>query len=108
MDNLHKTLALQHIEQEFAENDKVRGSLAKLSDGRVVFIGEREGNKDDWFIGFRNSAGDDTKLRLSKEAMSMLMQLYKQHPKGDDVWPLQIKTAWQVVVKDKEEERAKD
>jgi hypothetical protein len=75
-----------------------------LSDGRLVYIGEKPGNRDEWYVAFRNEAGDDTRLRLSKEAMAILVQLYKQHPKGDDVWPLQIKTAWQVVVKDKDAE----
>ena len=101
MDDLHKELVLKSVERSFAENEKVRGNLGKLSDGRLVFIGKHPDNKDDWFIAFRNSDGDDTRLRLSKEAMAMLAQLYKQHPKGDDVFPLQIKMAWQVVVKEK-------
>lgn len=101
MDDMQKALFLKSVERSFEENDKVRGSLAELSDDRLVFIGEHPDNKDEWYIGFRNSEGEDTRLRLSKEAMSMLMQLYKKHPKGNDPFPLRIKTMWQVTVLEK-------
>jgi len=104
MDEMQKIMATKHIEQSFAENEKIRGNLGNLSDGRLVFIGEHQDNKDEWYIAFRNSEGDDTRLRLSKEAIAMLVQLYNRHPKGDDVFPLRIKMAWQVVVKEKDGE----
>src|SRR4051812_9889117 len=96
MEEMQKALAVKQVEQAFAENAKIRGNLGTLSDGRLVFIGEKQENRDEWYIAFRNAEGDDTRLRLSKEAMATLVQLYKQHPKGNDTWPMQIKTAWQV------------
>jgi hypothetical protein len=98
-----KDMQLEYIERSFDENAKVTGNLGRLDEKRLVFIGSRKDVEGTWYVGFRNSEGEDTKILLSHEAMAMLVQLYKKHPKGEDVWPLQIKTAWQVTLKNKDD-----
>ena len=98
-----KDLQLEYLEKAFDDNAKIKGNLGSLSDKRKVFIGSKEGEKGVWYVAFRNEEGADTYLKLSHEAMAMLMQLYKKHPKGDDIWPLVIAAQWQVTLKEKTE-----
>jgi hypothetical protein len=95
-------ILLKSVEKKFADNEKIRGHLAHLDDKRIVFIGNREEDKGTYYVGFRNAEGDDTFLRLSPEAMAMLIQLYRKPRNGDDVFPICIKKAWQVTFKEKE------
>lgn len=99
-----KNAAVKEIEALFDENRQIRGHVASMGDGRVVFIGEHPKLPDAWCIAFRNLEGDITRLKLSKDAMAVLVQLYNRPRKGDDIFPLHIKTQWQVVVQAEAEE----
>jgi hypothetical protein len=54
----------------------VIGRKITLSDGRIVFLGQCEENKEHWHIAFRSNEGTDTYLVLSDEAMTALMALF--------------------------------
>jgi hypothetical protein len=78
-------------------NDTVLGRRIELSEGRVVFVGSRKGNPNERFIGFKNSEGDDTKLRLSKEAADALVLLLTDPAAGLPLAPFPHKMEWRVV-----------
>lgn len=94
---------LKHVEKLFEENDQIRGHLAHLSEGRLVFIGEHPDANNCWCIAFRNEAGDDTRIKLSKEAMAILVQLYNRKPNGMDVFPLRIRMPVVVTIREPED-----
>lgn len=56
----------------------VKGFKEDLSGGRLVFLGKSEENRTDWYLRFVNSEGSETKLKLSDEAMSVLVALHKR------------------------------
>lgn len=62
------------------ESSPVLGDLRSLEGGRLVFLGTRPDEPDTWFVGFRNSAGDVLKFKLSDEAMRALLELVRLHP----------------------------
>lgn len=55
------------------------GSTVKLDEVRLVFLGRVEGSTT-WYVAFRNSDGEDTKLKLSPEALEALNHLYILEP----------------------------
>jgi hypothetical protein len=60
----------------------ITGHLIELSENRLVFVG-REGDSGDWYLAFRSAEGEDTKIRLSDEAMLAFdnaIQLRKANP----------------------------
>ncbi len=60
--------------------DNVTGSLHRFDDGRLVFLGTCQSQPDAWFVGFRNVAGNVTKLKLSHEAMLTLTEMVAEYP----------------------------
>lgn len=56
--------------------DKVTGHLLALDKTRLVFLGQNPDEPDLFYLGFRNHGGDDTKLKLSREALGALIKLY--------------------------------
>lgn len=96
MNNLNCTLIEKYIEV----NSKVKGHLAYLDDTRLVFLAKSPNNKDLWYLGFRNSENVDTKIALSSEALAMLVQLYRKQPNGEEVFPVQIITKWEVIIEE--------
>jgi hypothetical protein len=76
--------------------DRVTGHLVRLDDTRLVFLGESPDHPDTWFLGFRNSDGQDTKLTFSREAMTALVNLSTEPFKGArSAFP--HKVVWRVV-----------
>jgi hypothetical protein len=55
--------------------DQVRGYLEQLDDTRLVFVGQRDGEPDTFYLAFRSEMGVDTKLKLSSEALAALIRL---------------------------------
>lgn len=92
---------MEKAEQAFEENSQIKGHLARLDNRRLVFIGRRDDDKECLYIAFRNPEGDDTRLKLTREAMAMLVQLYNKPAKGEDIFPLVIKTEWKIVAREK-------
>ena len=96
---------LKYAEQQFKDNDKVQGHIIHLDDKRLVFLGKHEDDQKTWYIGFRNEDGDDTRLKVSPEAMGALFNLYNKPRKTEKTsFPLVIKTLWQVTEKPKDNE----
>jgi hypothetical protein len=62
--------------------EKIDGYQIDLSEGRHVFVAERE---DDFLVQFRNAEGELTHLRLSLDAASALHHLLGRQVKDDDL-----------------------
>ncbi len=75
--------------------DAVLGHLIRLDATRLVYLGHDPEHIGLWFVGFRNSAGEDTKLTLSTEAMNAFIQLHQFDLMGERV-PYPHKTVWRV------------
>lgn len=101
-----ETYTTESAEKAFAFNAEVKGHATYLDDGRIIFIGKHPGHQGEWFLGFRNLEGYETKLRLSYEAMAHLVKLYNRKPNGEEIFPMTIKTAWQVTVINEPEDAA--
>ena len=52
----------------------VLGHLKALSEGRIVFLGQKQGDES-YYAAFRNKEGEDTYLCFSPEAMAALVDL---------------------------------
>lgn len=52
----------------------IRGRVASLSGGRVVFLGKFVGS-DQWGLAFRNEDGEDKYLSLSADAAEALFEI---------------------------------
>lgn len=91
---------LKYAEAAFAENTKIRGHIARIDDKRFVFLGKHEDDKDTFCLGFENLDGEQTRLKVSKEAMAALVNLYTHPRKSDpEAFPLKIMTQWLIVEK---------
>lgn len=77
-----------------AEALDVKGTLAKLGDGRLVYVGRCADKPATSFIAFRNAEGVDTNFQLSDEARDVLLMLLSQ-PVGSERFP--FKREWRVV-----------
>ncbi len=78
----------------------VLGDLHHLEGGRLVFLGTRSNEPGTWYVGFRNSEGDETKFKLSEEAMQALIELVASYPSTDpQPFPFRsrIKFTWREV-----------
>lgn len=88
-------LAMKKIEE-----CPVRGHIRYLDAERLVFLGQNPNSPSEWNLGFRNSEGEDTLLRLSQEARDALKWLLVEPFKGDKVgYPYKMQTHWVVVPK---------
>jgi hypothetical protein len=87
--------AMQKIEE-----CPVRGHIRYLDAERLVFLGQDPANERVWNLGFRNSEGEDTLLKLSEEAKNALKWLLTENFKGERVrYPYKLQTRWVVVPK---------
>lgn len=81
--------------------DTVTGHLIDLDDTRLVFVGASPDHPGVFFVGFRNSQGEDTKLKLSQEAVKALVKLVIKPPRGKKVhFPQTLNKTWRVVSKE--------
>ncbi len=54
---------------------EIEGRLVGLSDGRMVFLAEHPKEPGMFYVGFKNKDGDDTKLKLSADALDALVAM---------------------------------
>jgi len=85
--------SLTQDEQVAEKTVELIGITEKLDGDRSVYLG-RPTNKDDdsWYMRFANN-GEETPLRLSGEAMQLLMQMYVVHLRqeaGVGTWKLAV------------------
>jgi hypothetical protein len=74
------------------------GYVIELEGKRLVFVGKLPGNiLNSYYVGFRNFEGSDTKLKLSKEAMEALIQLYSKLEAAPGTDPFPERESWAVV-----------
>jgi hypothetical protein len=65
-------------------SNAITGRRIDLGEGRVVFVGRCDSDPGTVFVGFRNVAGDDTKIKLSSEAFDALRTLVLDPAAGID------------------------
>jgi hypothetical protein len=53
----------------------VTGTTIELDDVRLVFVGRNPDQPGVTYIGFRNEHGEDTKIKISREARAALIDL---------------------------------
>lgn len=76
--------------------DDITGHMIPLDETRFVFLGQSQNHPDAWFLCFRNSDGNDTKMALSREAMAALVKLATEPFRGERV-TFPHKRVWRVV-----------
>lgn len=79
-----------------AKELNVRGRRLDLSEGRLVYVGKSEERPGFVFVGFRNSAGEDTKLILSDEAAEALKNMLTSASYGYVCGDFPHKAVWAV------------
>lgn len=76
---------------------EVLGRRVEFEDGRIIFLGTCKDEPGVFFIGLRSKKGEDMKLRMSREAVEALVELFHNPMHGMPLADFPHKKMWRVV-----------